>query len=1009
MLWKDESEELDVSKYQDGVAFLIDCTMGNYIENSHRQVLPLSLLYPVFALSDNSGDLAAAENIRKDFLRLKKMIRNFLKNGMTMESVAKAIDAGTQKEKIKTESNPYDRAAWSDDAAEIVEDNEAAEWDISTYVENILEKLKKTGGFGFALIQNVLDTEGLLGALSGETTEINVFDGNGKLNSSAVSLRVKQILDTASKFAEKRGEPEILLIHILYVLLEDKDGYVANILRRLPAHDLSALKSGAAIKSYLWNDYSLISDSSVGGSNQLKKELGSFSGQVAELLEAAAESAGSQGNKSIDERQIFMQILNCADSGIRMILNNVLKWPVQDIAGVAERLKWNPLVLPMPENLCECANLSLDKSNDWLVERTDITGQIIEILYNPTNHNAALFGESGVGKTTVAYLLAKALKTSKSALLQETPVIYLNLKSLPEDDMPGAYMQQTNTNKYSGLPKIFNFMEEHPRAIYVLDGMNDNFSGFVGSCINRLAANEYKIVLIMNNAMKKIFEEYKGDQANLKYVEIEELSAKTEEKSEVIKKILEARIPVIEEKYNVEFAPDAAACALRFANDYLMAKRFPQKAVALLENVASVLSTRTQLNGGDKPIIKQKDLAENIAQETGLPVETILGTGQDKDFSFLLSKIIAGQDHAVAKVADRLDLIQKGMVDANRPAAIFLFAGLSGTGKTELAKQIASVYSSSHKIITYEMNSFKESHATSRIIGVPPGYHGYDEGGKLINDINKDPYSLILFDEVEKAHPSMWDPLMRLFDEGVVEDTRGVTAYGNRAFFVLTSNIGQFKIVEMLQENRPIEEIEKIVEDSITQAVHEESGQKCFRQEFIGRITRSGGIVIFNALSYEALEGITRRIAKTEEVKFESMRNCKLSVDDEVIKFMASAQFEKNRQSIERKVSYFGARPLNPLFDDLVMKKLAKNIRTLSGSKMIRVVMDGNTTALVPVNNNDEINEIMQRGRSAVIERVTERLDRISAIEAGAVSALSDAKLARLDAILAEAGIISGV
>jgi ATP-dependent Clp protease ATP-binding subunit ClpA len=280
----------------------------------------------------------------------------------------------------------------------------------------------------------------------------------------------------------------------------------------------------------------------------------------------------------------------------------------------------------------------------------------------------------------------------------------------------------------------------------------------------------------------------------------------------------------------------------------------------------------------------------------------------------------------------------------------------------------------------------------------------------LINDINKDPYSLILFDEVEKAHPNMWDPLMRLFDEGIAEDTRGVTAYGNKAFFVLTSNIGQYEIVQMMREHRPLEEIENVVKDAIGEAVYDvKSGEKCFRPEFIGRITRSGGIVIFNALSLEALEGITRRIAQTEETKFEAMRECKLKIDDEVIRFIAQRQFSENEAIIQRKGKYLGARPLNPLFDELVMNKLAKNIKAFANAKMIRVVMDGNTTALVPVSGENELNEILRRNRAVVIDRVTGRLDRLSMFEPETIAQLSDDKLSRLDAILAEAGIMSGV
>jgi ATP-dependent Clp protease ATP-binding subunit ClpA len=996
MLWKNGETELDVSKYNAHVALLIENTIEHCAENSHSQISLLSLLYPVFAHRESGGIDTAVE---KHLMRLMKITRNFLKNGMSMDLCAKTIEASAKK--TKNEFNPYERSYWSEEAALIAETADA-DWDLNKYVFRILEILSDSDASGFEMLQEIFDINGLAYALSNQAGTIKVFNDNGELIDGSLSLGARQIVQNARKLAQKQGKSEVLLSHILCAVLDDKDGYAANILNRLPAYNLSGAKSRAVLTVHLWNDFDAES------MPQTMKE-STFHQQVVAFLENAAELTNTHGEKVIDERRLFLQLLCDSDAGLQMVLNSQLKWPVQEIISAAEKTKWNPLATMMPVSLCECRNLSLEGNKSWLVARNDITDQVIEILYNPMNHNAALFGESGVGKTTIAYLLADALKSSSAALLQETPVIYLNLENVTDGNSGGNPVMSSRNVPNSVVTQIFTFMEEHPRSIYVLDGISGEIDEFIGICAKRLAANSYKSVLILDNALKKVFDDYQAGIVNLQYIEIEELSAKTSEKSELIEQIISSQIPRICEAYDVEFEQSAADYALRISNDYLLSKRFPQKSIALLESVAAVMRTRVNLRGGDKPVIGRRQLAESIAQETGLPIETILGTGQDKDFDYLLSKGLVGQSLAVSKVADRLDLIQKGMVDTKRPAAIFLFAGLSGTGKTELAKQIASVYSSSHKITTYEMNGFKESHATSRIIGVPPGYVGYEEGGKLINDINRDPYSLILFDEVEKAHPAMWDPLMRLFDEGIVEDTRGVTAYGNKAFFVLTSNIGQYEIVQMLRENYKLEDIEKVIEDAIGEAVHRESKEKCFRPEFIGRIKRSGGIVIFNSLSLEALEGITRRIALTEETKFEAMRECKLKIDDEVIRFIAQKQFEENEEVIRRKSKYFGARPLNPLFDELVMNKLAKNIKSFANARMIRVVMDGGTTALLPVTGEDELNGILQRNREVVVERVIGRLDRLSMFEPQTIAALSDDKLSRLDAILAEAGIMSGV
>jgi len=997
MLWKDGQSELDVTMLDDSTAFLIESAIEHCAEKSYKNITLLSLLYPLFVLRESGSQSNPPEVVR-----LSKILSNFLINGMTFNLCASA----TEKMRLKTKDdiNPYERANWEDGAADLVEDMLAREQKCgcAEFALNIFKRITDAGNFDSELLHGMIDVSNLIDTLSNKFENIDVFSESGEI--TGVSLGVKNILLSALKAAETCGKCEASPAHMIYAILKENDGYVSAIINRAASHDLSLSKSFAIIKSHIYNNF----ESGASTSRLLLNEK-SFNEQCVKILNDAANSGSEHGEKAVDERRLLLELLNSSDAGVKMILINQLKWNVSEMVSIAENLKWNPLSVPLPVFLRECQNLSV-KDHRNLIERQEITDEIIEVLYNPSSHNVAVFGEKGVGKTACAHLLAKALKESNSALLQETPVVYLDFSEFQGDDKNPKTSQHYGIQSTGNpaIAQIFTFMEEHPRPVYIIDNVDLIAEEFIGYCAKRLVNNEYKLAVIMNNATKKLFDDYQSGGINLQFVEIEELSPKTAEKRELILQIINAKMSEISEKYDVSFDEKSPDYALRMSVDYLLSKRLPQKAIALLESIAALKRTKSNLYGGDKPFIGKEDIAGIISKETLLPVESILGMGQDKDFNYLLSQAIVGQNHAVAKVADRLDLIQKGMVDSSRPAAIFLFAGLSGTGKTELAKQIASVYSSSHKITTYEMNSFKESHATSRIIGVPPGYEGYAEGGKLINDINKDPYSLILFDEVEKAHPSMWDPLMRLFDEGVAEDTRGVTAYGNKSFFVLTSNIGQYEIADMLRQNRPLEEIEDAVKDAIGEAVHSESKQKCFRPEFIGRITRSGGIVIFNALGYEALAGITRRIARNEESKFESMRECKLKIDDAVIEFIAKKQYEVNEDVIKRRGKYMGARPINPLFDELVMNKLAKNIKALSNAKMVRVVMDGDTTAVIPVSDESEINTVLERNREIMIDRVTGKLDRISLFEPETVAKLSDDRLSRLDAILAEAGMITG-
>ena len=982
MTWKHGGAELDVSVFAPDTMFLVESAIENCAENTYGQMTLLSLLYPVFTIHEGSEVYLQLDAVvQKSWLRVMRMVGNHLKPGMSFDLCGQTIRASAQK--VKTDINPYEKEYWSEDSAALIEALDVGST-LGVILHGVFHALSAKRDFETELINDLFDVPALLDALSEKDVSISLFGEDLLIREEALSLSAGILMESALMTAAEGGMEETLLLHILYALLEDKDGYAMQVLRMVSP----AIPELAAARNRI---RALVYRRSTDAFVKLLPQRSNFHAAVIEMLEAAAENATALGEKEIDDRQLFIGLLRSRDAGTRSVVESVLHWPVEEIIKLAEKTRWDPLYVRLPTELCECSNFSLEGTSRPFASRSDITNDIIKVLYRKDCHNAAIYGERGVGKTAVARLLAEELRNGSAAALRITPIIYLDANSLPDEQIETRTLQ------------ILTYMEEHPRPIYVIDGFTAMLAASFKACMRRLVKNEYKLVVILDGEGKKMLDKEEIAVSPFRLVEI------SEPRGELVTKMIEARIPHIEAEFGVTFDEGLANYAVRLSGDYLLSRRFPFKAISLLERAAADAAAEVALSGGDAPQIGRKDLAGQIATETGLPVETILGTGQDKDYSHLLSRNLVGQDHAVSKVANRLDLIQKGFVDKSRPAAIFLFAGLSGTGKTELAKQIASVYSSSHKIITYTMADFKEAHAVSRFIGTPPGYIGYDEGGKLVNDINKDPYSLILFDEVEKANPAIWDPLLNLFDEGVITDTRGVSAYANKTFFVMTSNIGQYDIVRMLREKKPLYEIEERIQDAVGEATYSNTGEKCFRPEFIGRIVRSGGIVIFNSLSVEAMEGITRHMAIKESKKFEEMRECKLEIDDEVITTIARMAHEENEVVLNQsKGAYLGGRRLNTLFDDMVLNRLAENIGKTANASLVRVVMDGNKTILLPITNDDDIQELLAKRRATTIDRVVERLDRIALIEPEALNGLSDEKLSRLDALLAEAGIMSG-
>ncbi len=305
-----------------------------------------------------------------------------------------------------------------------------------------------------------------------------------------------------------------------------------------------------------------------------------------------------------------------------------------------------------------------------------------------------------------------------------------------------------------------------------------------------------------------------------------------------------------------------------------------------------------------RTVVGAEEIAEVVARATGIPVSKLMQGERDKllQMEARLHERVIGQDEAITAVANAIRRSRSGLSDPNRPTGSFLFLGPTGVGKTELCKALASfLFDSEDHLIRIDMSEFMEKHSVSRLIGAPPGYVGYDEGGQLTEAVRRKPYSVLLLDEVEKAHPDVFNVLLQVLDDGRLTDGQGRTVDFKNTVIVMTSNLGSHQIMQMAGQSY----------EAIHDAVWVEVKQH-FRPEFLNRIDEA---VVFHALDAKNIEAIAKIQLKVLEARLEKME-MKLEVSPRAVAELAKAGFDP----------VFGARPLKREIQRRIENPVAKLI-----------------------------------------------------------------------------------
>jgi ATP-dependent Clp protease ATP-binding subunit ClpA len=669
-----------------------------------------------------------------------------------------------------------------------------------------------------------------------------------------------------------------------------------------------------------------------------------------EILQTAERNALNSGSVMVDERAIAQAVLSEGDGVTHELLTKLGINPAHLIELIMQSsahalLELVPSAGASPEVVPEelPGAISPDnglKGNSSLLERlgrdltkqamnkqlTPLIGrdkeirQLMQTLMLKDRNNPILIGDSGVGKTTIVGGLAQRIVDGKvPPELRGKRLIELSASSL----VAGT--------KYRGefeerLLKILEEAEGGGNVILFIDEMHlligtgraaDGSIDAAGILKPALAGGRLRCIGATTPQEYRAIEKDAAMERRLRPIQIEEPSA------EEALEILRGMRSLYEQHHHSTITDEALQASVHLSVQYLPNLRLPDKACSVLDEACSqarVFSIEHEDDEQDEsdgpgtmPIITAPMIAEVISYRTGIPVRAPGREERDRLLSLdtRLKARVIGQDEAIKRVAQAIQVARAGLKPRNRPAGIFMFLGPTGVGKTELARALAAeVFGSDDHLIRVDMSEYMEKHAVSRMIGAPPGYVGYDQEGQLTGKLRRRPHCVVLLDELEKAHPEVFDLFLQVFDAGRLTDAQGHVVDAQHAIWIMTSNVG----TEMLGRSMPsgfranIKETgEEMQRDRLMERL-----RQTFRPEFLNRID---DVVIFHPLDKNQARAITQLQIRELAARLLE-QGLILHADDSAIELLCKEGFSQTQ----------GARPLRRVIEKLLTVPLSLRI-----------------------------------------------------------------------------------
>ncbi|MDR2940752.1 MAG: AAA family ATPase [Clostridiales bacterium] len=507
---------------------------------------------------------------------------------------------------------------------------------------------------------------------------------------------------------------------------------------------------------------------------------------------------------------------------------------------------------------------------DPVIGREDVLERTIQVLSRRVKNNPIHVGYPGVGKTAVVEGLAqKIAEGSVPDKLKGADIFYVDMSAI----LAGTKYRGDFEERFI---KLIEIISKYNNPIIYLDEIHNivgagavSGGGMDASSILKPYLSKGKIKFIGSTTydeFKKHFEKDKALLRRFQKIDIEEPSIN--DSIEILKGVKEK----YESFHNVIYGSEILKLACELSDKYINDRHLPDKAIDAIDETGAFLRMHSP---GDEPVIvTRKDLERTISLMSRVPTDSVSAdTIQDlKGLDGSLKTCIFGQDKAIADVVDAIKLSRSGLKDENKPVASLLFVGPTGVGKTEVAKQISEKLSI--KLLRFDMSEYQEKHSIAKLIGSPPGYVGFDEGGILTEEIRRNPHCVLLLDEIEKAHPDVFNVLLQVMDYGTLTDNIGKKADFRNAIIIMTSNAGAREL------GRPLIGFDNrfYSEGEINKAV-----EKTFSPEFRNRLD---GIVVFNNINLEMAINITRKGLSLLGGKL-AKKNISLEATDELVNYIA--------------------------------------------------------------------------------------------------------------------------